>query len=262
MLSRSARSTAALGCLLLLSILGGGLKSANAQNCLALIPANSTINFPKVAVGTQTLTQDIEVTNLCSAPMQVNTFSFGPSQFILMGGWAPITLAQGANMIFEIRFAPTAAQTFTGSATVNVQGYAPIVVNMTGTGFLADAVPTWSASSLTFSSVPLGTTSAPQSVTLKNTGSKGVTISSVYTDGPFSVTPLAPNYSLRPGGSVALPVTFAPSFTGSFDGTLVVTTNNLPATGVTLYGTGVAPTSLAITNFPTLPVVTRGGYRA
>ena len=54
-------------------------------------------------------------------------------------------------------------------------------------------------------------------------------------------------------------MTFSPSFAGSFNGTAGRDfTNNLPPTGVTLYGTAVAPSSLAITNFPTLPVVTQG----
>jgi hypothetical protein len=129
---------------------------------------------------------------------------------------------------------------------------------MNGTGFLADATPSWSASSLTFSNVALGTTSAPQTVTLKNTGTKGLTLTSVYTDPPFSVVGFTGTMSLKAGGAVTFPVTFSPWFTGSSHGTLVVTSNNLPPTGVTLYGTAAVPTTLAITNFPTLPVVTQG----
>jgi hypothetical protein len=238
--------------------LSGGLNSAAAQSCLAIIPANYTINFGKIAVGTTTLTQDVEVTNLCTPTVQVSSFSMSSTEFKLQGGWAPITLAQGQNMIFLIRFAPDAPQTFTGTATVNVDGYSPIVVTMSGSGFLADATPSWSSSALAFSSVPLGTTSAAQTVTLTNTGTKGVTVTNVYTDAPFSVTGFTVNQNLRAGGSLPLQVTFAPSATGSFNGTLVVTTNNLPPTGVTLSGTAITPTLLAITNFPTLPVVTQG----
>jgi hypothetical protein len=239
-------------------MLSAAFKSAAAQSCLAIIPSNYTINFGKVAIGTTTLTQDVEVTNLCAPVVQVSTYTMGPSEFILMGGWAPISLGQGQNMIFEVRFAPDAAQAFTGTATVNVDGYDPIVVTMSGTGFLADATPSWSASSLTFSNVAAGTTSPALSVTLKNTGTKGVTITDVYTDPPFSVTGFSGNENLQAGASLSFPVRFSPSVAGSFNGTLVVTTNNLPPTGVTLYGTAVAPTILAITNFPALPVVTQG----
>jgi hypothetical protein len=259
MFSRSGWSVMALRCLIILLMLSAAFKSAAAQSCLAIIPANYTINFNKVAVGTTTLTQDIEVTNLCAPVVQVTSFTMPTTPgFIFIGGWAPISLEQGQNMIFEIRFAPPAAQTYTGTATVEVQGYNPIVVTMNGTGFLADATPSWSASSLTFSNVALGTTSAPQTVTLKNTGTKGLTLTSVYTDPPFSVVGFTGTMSLKAGGAVTFPVTFSPWFTGSSHGTLVVTSNNLPPTGVTLYGTAAAPTTLAITNFPTLPVVTQG----
>jgi len=259
MFSRSGWSVITMRCLMILLMLSAAFKSAAAQSCLAIIPANYTINFNKVAVGTTTLTQDIEVTNLCAPVVQVTSFTMPSTPgFMFIGGWAPISLEQGQNMIFEIRFAPPAAQTYTGTATVDVQGYNPIVVTMNGTGFLADATPSWSASSLTFSNVSLGTTSPPQTVTLKNTGTKGLTLTSVYTDPPFSVVGFTGNTNLKAGGSITFPVTLSPSFTGSFNGTLVVTSNNLPPTGVTFHGTAVAPTTLAITNFPTLPVVTQG----
>ena len=257
MFSRSFRLGVCVRGLLFALVSLAAIPHAAAQSCLALIPATSVINFGMHAVGTTTLTQDVEVTNLCSTIMQVTSFSMQPSAFVFIGGWAPISLGVGQNMIFEIRFAPQAAQAYSGTATVNVQGYAPIVVNMTGTGFLADATPDWSASSLTFSNIPAGSGST-QNVTLKNTGTKGVTISSVYTDPPFSVSGWTVNQTLKAGASLTLPVTYSPTSVGSNTGTLVVTTNNLPATGVSLNGTSIAPTSLAITNFPTMPPVTQG----
>ena len=70
-------------------------------------------------------------------------------------------------MIFEISFAPAAAQTYTGTVTVNVEVIARSWSLMSGTVLLPDAAASWSVSSLTFSNVALGTTSAPQTVTLK-----------------------------------------------------------------------------------------------
>jgi hypothetical protein len=190
--------------------------------------------------------------------MQVSSFSFGPSQFKLLGGWAPITLGQGGNMLFEVRFSPDAAQTYNGTFTVNVDGYPPVVVAMTGTGFAPGAVASWSSSSLTFSNVPLGTTSASQNMVLTNTGTKNLTVQKVYTNPPFTVSGFTANQVLGPNASLTMPVTYAPSFVGPSTGALVVLTNNLPPTGVTFYGTGVAPSSLAVTNFPVLPISTQG----
>ena len=258
MFARSVWSNVVVGCLMVVFVLAGGSKSAAAQNCLGVVPSNLVMNFGKWAVGNTTFTRDVTITNNCSASMQVSSFSFGPSQFKLLGGWAPITLGQGGNMLFEVRFSPDAAQTYNGTFTVNVDGYPPVVVAMTGTGFAPGAVASWSSSSLTFSNVPLGTTSAPQNIVLTNTGTKNLTVQKVYTNPPFTVSGFTANQVLAPNASLTMPVTYAPSFVGPSTGALVVLSNNLPPTGVTFYGTGVAPSSLAVTNFPILPISTQG----
>jgi len=229
---------------------------AAAQNCLSVTPAK--INFPTRAINTQSLVQDVVVTNKCTTQLNIQSFSFGPSAFKLLAGWAPFVIPKGQKMTYELVFSPPAAQTYTGNFTVTVGGYSPVVIPLTGTGILPGAVVSFNNSSVTFSNVALGTTSAPQNIILNNTGTKGTTIVNIYTDAPFSVTGFKVNQVVKAQSSLTLPVTFAPSFTGSFNGTVVVLTNNLPPTGVTLFGTGVAPSSLAITTFPTMPSATQG----
>jgi hypothetical protein len=230
---------------------------ASAQSCLKVTPANLQINFPPKAINTQSLVQDVIIENTCAARMNINSFSFGPSAFKLLAGWAPDTVTENQMMTYEVVFAPTAVGTFTGNFTVNVQGYSPVVVTLTGTASLPGAIGSLSSSSLTFDNVPLGTTTAPQNVVLKNSGTKGFTIVNIYADPPFAVTGFTVNQVVKANSEITLPVTFSPSFAGSYDGTLVVTTNNLPPIGATLSGTAVAPTSLAITSFPTLPIATQ-----
>jgi len=253
MFSRSSWFEFGLGCFMVGLIL---VAPAAAQSCLSVTP--SSITFPTRAINTQSLVQDIVVTNNCSNQLNINSFSFGPSGFKLLAGWAPFTMVKGQLMTYEIVFAPTAVQTYTGNFTVNVQGFSPVVVPLTGTATLPGAAVSLSSPSLTFSNVPLGTTSAPQNIILNNTGTKGTTIVKIYTDAPFSVTGFKVNQVVKAQSSLTLPVTFSPSFTGSFNGTVVVSTNNLPPMGVTLYGTAVAPSSLAITTFPTMPSATQG----
>ena len=231
--------------------------SAAGQSCLKVTPSNLQINFPTRAINTQSLVEDVVISNTCATKMTINSFSFGPSAFKLLAGWAPDPVTQNQVMTYEVVFAPQAAQTYTGNFTVNIEGYTPVVVTLTGTGQLPGAIGSLSSSSLSFDNAPVGTTSAPQNLILKNTGTKGLTIVKIYTDPPFAVTGFAANQVVKAGSSVTLPVTFSPSFAGSFDGTLVVTTNNLPSMGTTLYGIGRAATSLAIRTFPTLPVATQ-----
>jgi hypothetical protein len=250
MFTRSRWFELALSCFVIGSVLTA---PASGQSCLKVTPSSLQINFPARAINTQSLVQDVVISNTCATKMTINSFSFGPSVFKLLAGWAPDTVTQNQVMTYEIVFAPQAAQTYTGNFTVNIAGYSPVVVTLNGTGQLPGAIGSLSSSSLTFDNVPLGTTSAPQNLVLKNTGTRGLTIVNIYTDPPFAVTGFAVNQVVKAGSSLTLPVTFSPSFTGSFNGTLVVTSNNLPPMGTTLYGTAVAPSS----SFPTLPVATQ-----
>jgi hypothetical protein len=228
------------------------------SNCITVVPASLQINFPARAINTQSLVQDVVVTNTCATKFNISSFSFGPSAFKLLAGFAPFPLTKGQNMTFEVVFAPTAAQTYTGNFTVNVTGLAPIVVGLSGTGTLPGAVANLSTTSLTFSNVAVGKSSAAQNLVITNTGTKGMTIENVYTDPPFSVTGFSVNQVVKAGGSITLPVTFSPSSAGSYNTSLVVTTNNLPPMGITLYGNSAVPGTLAITNFPNLPPATQG----
>jgi hypothetical protein len=228
------------------------------NNCLTIVPASLAINFPARAINTQSLVQDVAVTNTCATKLNLSSFSFTSSGFKLLAGFAPFPLTQGQNMTFEVVFEPTAAQTYTGNFTMNVDGYAPIVVALNGTGTLPGAAPSLSTSSLTFPNIAVGKTSAAQNLVITNTGTKGFTIENVYTDPPFFVSGWAANQVVKPNSSITLPVTFSPSFAGSYNTSLVVTTNNLPPMGITLYGNSAVPGALAVTNFPNLPPATQG----
>jgi hypothetical protein len=102
-----------------------------------------------------------------------------------------------------------------------------------------------SASSLTFNSQNMGSTSAAQSVTVSNPGSASLNISSIVIKGTnasdFSEKNNCGN-GVAAGSSCAVSVTFSPSATGSRSASLAVSDN---ATGspqmVSLSGTGVPP---------------------
>jgi hypothetical protein len=97
---------------------------------------------------------------------------------------------------------------------------------------------TASPSALTFASQQVNTTSADQTVTLSNSGSSAVTITSVAVSGDFAQTYNCGS-SLAAGSSCAINVTFTPTATGARTGTLTVTDSDpsSPQT-VSLSGTG------------------------
>jgi len=117
-----------------------------------------------------------------------------------------------------------------------------------------------SPSSLTFTAQEIGTTSAPQTMTLTNTGSLDLTILSIVASGDFAPTnncPVSPA-TLAANATCTISVTFTPTAVGTRSGSVIMTDNapGSPPT-VSLSGSGAAPVgtlsppSLA---FPSQPV--------
>jgi hypothetical protein len=90
-----------------------------------------------------------------------------------------------------------------------------------------------------FGSVATGSSSAPQAVTVTNSGSAAAPVTAVSTSGDFSQTNNCGG-SIAAGSSCTVNVTFTPMATGSRTGNLTVTASGIANT-VPLSGTGVAP---------------------
>jgi len=104
---------------------------------------------------------------------------------------------------------------------------------------------TLSPTSLSFGDVAVGSTSPAKNVTLSNTGTASLTISSIAASAPFAETNNCGS-SVLPGRKCIISVTFTPAATGTASGTVTITDNasNSPQT-VTLSGTGIADASLS-----------------
>lgn len=243
---------------ILLSVLLGCTAFGTAQSCIGITPVGMSIDFGKFAVGTQTLIHDIILKNNCGTTIQVQSVLISAPEFQLVYGWVPNTKGPKTQLDFGVRFAPDIAGTITGTFTVNVEGFSPIVVSLSGQGYLTTAAASFSTKSITFSSQSVGATSAAQTLTITNPGTSNLTIDSVYADAPFTVTGFLGTTQLKAHGTLNLQVSFTPSFAGTYGGTLVMTSNQLPPLGVTLGGTATAATTLVISNYPTLESATQG----
>ena len=108
---------------------------------------------------------------------------------------------------------------------------------------VANLVPvaTLTPNSLNFGNVPVGQTSPPQAVTLQNTGSDDLSISSIVASGDFAETDNCPGAAkmVAPSVSCTINVTFTPTKQGLRTG-LVSVTDNAPKSPqkVKLQGTG------------------------
>jgi hypothetical protein len=235
---------------------------ANAASCINITPVDMQLNFGSRAVGTSTLIDDIVVKNNCATSVTVNSLSISAPEFLLVFGWAPNTIRSKTSVTYGIRFAPDAGGTFNGTFTINIQGYSPFVINMNGTGFVTQAAATFSTTSLALGSTAVGTTSVAQPVTITNTGTANFTVNSVYADPPFTISGFSGESTvLTPGASLPLQVSFSPWQAVAYNGTLVMTSDQLPPKGVTLSGTGTASKPLAVSIYPVLQTATQGfGY--
>jgi hypothetical protein len=107
----------------------------------------------------------------------------------------------------------------------------------------------FSVSSLSFAGQQVGTSSAPQSVTLANTGTTCFQFSSTQITGDFSQTNSCAAAGLPAGTSCTYNVTFTPIAGGTRSGTFTVTGTDGVTTsspGVSLSGTGFTPANVSL----------------
>ena len=232
--------------------------NASAQSTCIVVSQNP-VTFPKTAVGISTQVKRIGLTNKCGKTITINSISISAPQFLLDYGWPSVTKLPSQTEWFAIRFRPDSASTFNGTFTATGTGFNPVTVSLEGTGSTTLAAATFSSTALPFGNQSIGSTTVTQNLTLINTGTASFNVDSVYADPPFAVTGFSGiKTALKPNASMSLQVTFNPWQVGSYNGTLVMTSDVLPPKGVTLSGTGTTPSSLAVTNFPTLQVATQG----
>src|SRR5439155_11921863 len=150
------------------------------------------------------------------------------------------TLAASASCAISVYFAPKALGTWTGQMLVyDSASGSPQSVQLTGTGTVP--VAALSPTSLTFNNQVIGTTSAPQPVTLTNTGNAALGISSITTPTPFAQTNNC-GTSVPAGATCTINVTFTATLAGTTDGFLYVTDASDGTLSVSLFGTtGPAP---------------------
>ena len=130
-------------------------------------------------------------------------------------------------------------QNFPSGSNCSVSAAMPFFVYQGAPAPIVTATP----ASLTFKAQAAGTTSASQSVVLKNTGTAAATLS-IAASGEFGQTNNCSS-TLNPGASCTVKATFAPRTATAIDGAITVADNaaNSPQV-VSLTGKGLAPVSL------------------
>jgi F5/8 type C domain/Abnormal spindle-like microcephaly-assoc'd, ASPM-SPD-2-Hydin len=172
------------------------------------------------------------------------------SNFSTIVGPAGYTFDPNANNnTVTITFGATTARYVRASITANTGWNAgqlsDFAVFPAGSGSPGSSLSV-SPASLTFGSQALNTTSGAQTVTVHNTGTAAVAVSSIAATGDFAETSTC-GASIAAGASCTVSVTFTPTAAGTRTGSLTIASNaaNSPAT-VALTGTGAGSTNLAL----------------
>lgn len=226
-----------------------------AQSNPAIFPTG--LAFGYMPPGTSA-TQTISVYNISGgATLTLNSITPNITQLKVVSGTLPITLGPLQRADYTIQFTPDSAKSYSGHLTFALAGLPSQVLNTTGYGTSATAIPSLSTTSMSFPNQPLGTTSHGQTLTITNTGTTAVSLTNVVVTYPYAQTGWTKSTSIAPGKSLKLTIGYIPTVETSQPGMISLTYDVAPPNGVSLWGNGVSPTLLGIDTFPTLPAATQ-----
>ncbi|HXG93439.1 MAG TPA: choice-of-anchor D domain-containing protein [Blastocatellia bacterium] len=202
----------------------------------------------------QSLTRTITISNTGAANLVITDISNPPAPFSIVDKPAlPLTVAPAQSIELTVRFAPTSAQQFTGSFTI--QSNAPqspsVTVDLRGVG-IGVPVPNIEITP-SFGNFPSGSSVTP--IEIKNTGDADLIVSSIIQPAsPFFLGGL-PNFpvTLKPGESFTMTLSFSPAAPGVFVSQMIVV-NNDPDTvlfAIPLRGTSTPQSEILKLRVPT-----------
>jgi hypothetical protein len=194
-----------------------------------------SLQFSSQAVGSTSQAQTVLLRNMGSSSMSISSITANGdfSETDDCGNSVPAA----GNCTLSVTFTPTAPGTRSGSVVIQDDAAgSPHSINLVGIGSGATVV--LSPASLTFSSVPLRTSSIARTVTLTNNGNATLNISNIQVTGDYAQTNNCSS-ALAASSSCAINLVFTPTASGTRSGTLAVSDSaqNSPQT-VSLSGTG------------------------
>src|SRR6266566_4938723 len=222
----------------------------------------TSINFGNGVVGIS-LSQVLIIKNTGTATLTITQVTATGSAFSVSGFSLPLNVNAGQQTTITVAFLPTVIGSASGNISiVSNAPTSPTSVGLSGTGIAAILTLGISPTSLSFGSITTGTTSAPQTVTITNTGNSNVTISQINLIGAgYTMTGGGAPVTLSPSQTITLVVQFSPTTAGAVSGSITIVSNatGSPAT-VSLSGTGVTPVQHSVTLTWNASTSTVSGY--
>ena len=216
---------------------------------LATTVSPTSIAFGNVAENSSSATKTITLTNNQSVALNLISASGpNPDYTVLspLSGGCNGSLAPYASCKFTVVFTPQRLGTDNDTLVITHDAAtSPQAVAITGTGVLALTV---SPTSAVFATQIEGTTSAAKTITLSNNQSNplnSLSLSVLGNTSDFSVRGCAPPIAAL--GSCKLSITFSPQASGTFTGTLMISSPDAPGgpIQVPLSGVGEPPVTIS-----------------
>jgi hypothetical protein len=209
------------------------VKASTGTPAVSLSP--TSLGFGNQNVGTVSPPKIITLSNTGTAPLTITTIA-NTGDFKSTNNCGT-SVAAGASCSISVSFAPTTTGTRTGTLTITDNaGNSPQLVSLIGTG--GTPVVSLSTTTLVFATQLLNTVSAAKMITLTNTGTASLAVTSIVASGDFTQTNTC-GTSVAAGGKCTISVTFMPTVAGTRTGAISMADN---ATGspqtASLTGTG------------------------
>lgn len=198
-----------------------------------------SIAFPNTAVGGQSETYTVIVSNAGDQPLEVRNIST-TINFAFTSNPA-LQILPGESFQIYVKFQPISAGSKTGSLFIDFGTGNVLMTSLSGTSAAAQAIASWAPTSKAFGSISVGASSAPSVIMLSNTGTAVMNISALVATGQFQIVGTVPT-SIEPGQSAPISVRFSPTTAGAKAGGLILTSNATGPNSVTLSGTGISTT--------------------
>jgi FG-GAP-like repeat/Abnormal spindle-like microcephaly-assoc'd, ASPM-SPD-2-Hydin len=183
----------------------------------------TSLSFGSQGLTTNSLVQTITVSNPTATPFTVSHIS-------VSGAYTETDdcltkLVPGHNCTINVTFVPVAAGVSNGALTLtDTTANSPLVIPLTGSGVSGPFLQA-SPARLNLASTAVGSTSAPQAITLTNTGNAMLAITNIGITGgnatDFSESNTCAS-GLAPGASCSVGVKFAPTASGTLVAALAI----------------------------------------
>ncbi len=237
---------------LTVAVSASGTKAAVAAPTLS---DSAPVAFADTALGKKSAAHSTTLTNPSAVAFKISSLTLGGANagdFTLGGTCAAnASIAPAASCTLDSVFAPTAAGARAGQILVLTDGGAQLTLSLAGNGVAVAAAPVLTVAQQAYD---FGS-AATKRITLSNSGTAALTLSSATFSGPFAL-------AVDSSGCAAMPLTLQPG--ASCDLVVAYTAGNSAATGsVVLAGDATASTTIALSGQSAAtvaaPVVQNGG---